>query len=472
MESVDERKHVVLLGYPSFGHMIPLLALARKIVAQNVHTTVASSQVMLDNLKQRELISAEDEHTIAFVSLYDEIRDADLDTSVWTKHWTHTLPAREKYLNTLSPANGSVSQGSTTTVNMIILDMFLGKLIPVANKRGIPCYVFSAAAIGIINNFMHVTEETPVMTTPPRNTFLPSNTSRHGSQSPIVPVLKTVALDLSQNIKSARGIIVNSFRNIEENLIEEMKTNFAQISNMEFYCVGPLVSQDVIKNSDNEMIITRKIQTWLDGKPPRSVIYISFGSIALPNPAQINEIGKTLLQLRRPFIYSLRANHHDTLPEEIRRGIRSQFDNSEPLGLVVNWAPQNVILAHPAVQVFVTHCGWNSSTETVYWKKPVVAWPVFGDQMDNAEWLVNHGMGVLVTGDRNNFKPFIQADHLGKTIEEVAGWRQSEDMGHSSSYINAAQYWGERVREATGSDGSSEKEFLCLLREKGVKFGP
>ena len=51
---------------------------------------------------------------------------------------------------------------------------------------------------------------------------------------------------------------------------------------------------------------------------------------------------------------------------------------------LVDWAPQNDVLGHPAVKAFVTHAGINSVYEAAYHAKPVVAVPLIADQPENA----------------------------------------------------------------------------------------
>ena len=51
----------------------------------------------------------------------------------------------------------------------------------------------------------------------------------------------------------------------------------------------------------------------------------------------------------------------------------------------VSWAPQNDVLGHPAVKVFVTQAGINSLYEAIYHAVPVVSVPLIADQPINAQ---------------------------------------------------------------------------------------
>lgn len=49
--------------------------------------------------------------------------------------------------------------------------------------------------------------------------------------------------------------------------------------------------------------------------------------------------------------------------------------------MVRKWFPQDDILAHDNVKLFVTHGGLLSCTESILRGKPIVGIPIFGDQM-------------------------------------------------------------------------------------------
>lgn len=64
--------------------------------------------------------------------------------------------------------------------------------------------------------------------------------------------------------------------------------------------------------------------------------------------------------------------------------------------LIQSWFPQDDILANARVKVFVTHGGLLGGTEAVYYGKPLVTIPIFGDQKLNAARSVSAGLGVRI----------------------------------------------------------------------------
>ncbi|XP_069186026.1 UDP-glucuronosyltransferase 1A8 isoform X3 [Procambarus clarkii] len=64
--------------------------------------------------------------------------------------------------------------------------------------------------------------------------------------------------------------------------------------------------------------------------------------------------------------------------------------------MVVDWLPQHDVLGHPNTVLFVTHCGQNGINEAVYHGVPIVGFPIFADQGDNARRVVDHGLGLVI----------------------------------------------------------------------------
>ena len=56
------------------------------------------------------------------------------------------------------------------------------------------------------------------------------------------------------------------------------------------------------------------------------------------------------------------------------------LDRTVGIGKVIGWAPQVAILSHPAIGGFVSHCGWNSILESLWFGVSIAAWPLYVEQ--------------------------------------------------------------------------------------------
>lgn len=79
--------------------------------------------------------------------------------------------------------------------------------------------------------------------------------------------------------------------------------------------------------------------------------------------------------------------------------------------LYKNWLPQDDILAHPNIKLFITHAGKGGVAEAQYHAVPMLALPVFADQPGNAAKVANSGYGLqldLLTLDADEFKAAVK----------------------------------------------------------------
>ncbi|KAF1758517.1 hypothetical protein GCK72_014975 [Caenorhabditis remanei] len=67
---------------------------------------------------------------------------------------------------------------------------------------------------------------------------------------------------------------------------------------------------------------------------------------------------------------------------------------------LVDWMPQQALLADPRLDLFITHGGLASTNEVAFSGKPAIMIPVFGDQTRNSRMLERHG-SVLVLRKEN-----------------------------------------------------------------------
>lgn len=193
----------------------------------------------------------------------------------------------------------------------------------------------------------------------------------------------------------------------------------------------------------------------------RSVIYISFGSMAVPDIRQVNEIAKALFSSNKPFIWSLRNEEQQSLPADILDKIAHQYSSASKF-LILDWAPQTMILKHPATKVFVSHVGWNSTMESLGHGIPIVAWPMFGDQFWNAVLVDKLKVGLVLPDTTLLFSKILLADQILAAIVEVGGWNDDHNSPRNTFFENARKV-GEIFLAAAASGGNSEmaiKKFL------------
>ena len=110
------------------------------------------------------------------------------------------------------------------------------------------------------------------------------------------------------------------------------------------------------------------------------VILASFGSVMRIIPEMLSwKIYRALEQIKHPVIMRY-DGPSKVLPENIK---------------VMKWLPQNDLLAHPKVKVFVTHCGNNGQMEALYHGVPMVGVPMFYDQHQGGARIEYQGYGNM-----------------------------------------------------------------------------
>ncbi|TVU17201.1 hypothetical protein EJB05_33220, partial [Eragrostis curvula] len=206
---------------------------------------------------------------------------------------------------------------------------------------------------------------------------------------------------------------------------------------------------DLFEHHDGEMCYL----DWLDSKPARSVVYISFGSSSVMSRKQVAEIADAMARIERPFLWVLRKDNCKNQEDDaaIRKLVAAAGGDSLG-GLVVEWCDQARVLSHPSVACFVTHCGWNSTLEAASCGVPIVAAPQYSDQGTSA-WLVQErlGTGVRAAGDGG--------------VMEAGDFVRCVATATSEAVAARAAAWRERARAAVSDGGSSDRNLREFLKQ-------
>ncbi|KZV34882.1 crocetin glucosyltransferase, chloroplastic-like [Dorcoceras hygrometricum] len=101
----------------------------------------------------------------------------------------------------------------------------------------------------------------------------------------------------------------------------------------------------------------------------------------------------------------------------IKESLENEVENED--GLIVPWCSQMEVLTHKSVGCFVTHCGWNSTLESLVSGVPVICCPHFSDQTTNAKMVEE----VWATGVRArvNGQVVTGRDEFKRCLEMVMG---------------------------------------------------
>ncbi|TKY66294.1 UDP-glycosyltransferase 72B1 [Spatholobus suberectus] len=199
-------------------------------------------------------------------------------------------------------------------------------------------------------------------------------------------------LERAKAMVIADGIIINTFLEMESDAIRALEE--LQNRKIRLYPTGPITQ----KGSSNEANESNKCLRWLDKQPPCSVLYVFFGSGGTLSQHQINELALGLGLSCQRFLWVLRVPSDSTSAAYLEAANKDplQFlpsgflERTKEKGLVVPlWAPQVQVLSHSSVGGFLTHCGWNSTLESVQEGVPLITWPLFAEQRMNAVMLTN-----------------------------------------------------------------------------------
>ncbi|XP_021743649.1 7-deoxyloganetin glucosyltransferase-like, partial [Chenopodium quinoa] len=258
-------------------------------------------------------------------------------------------------------------------------------------------------------------------------------------------------------LKQASAILLNSFDALEHDVLEALSSDFPTL-----YTLGPLqLLHDSIKGGNDEEVKTistslwkedARCLEWLDSYEPNSVVYVNFGSITVITNDQLMEFAWGLANSNQPFLWIARPDlvtgDSANLPLEF-------LEETKGRGLIASWCNQKQVLAHPAVGGFLTHCGWNSTIETLISGVPIICWPFFAEQQTNC-WFSCHKWGIGMEIDTN-----VKRGEVERQVRELLAGEKGKDMKRNA--IEWKRLANEAVATPNGSSYNNLDKVIKML---------
>ncbi|CAN6457391.1 unnamed protein product [Victoria cruziana] len=457
------KARVVLFPTPGAGHLVSILQLAKRILH---HGPGLSVTVLL--IRPLPAATATNSHVNAAAASgldFIEIPHSEPAEGEGLVHLLGFIESHKPYVReTLASLPG---------VAAFIADMFCITVIDAAAELGIPAFVFYASSAACLAATLYlptldkiyegralkeVKENIQIPGMWPMPSMVMPEPLQDKDDAAHLWFLGTTGL-----YSRLQGVLINTFHELEPTALTALTGGLCTPGGHTppIHPIGPLLGLDAAPKDGGGCI------EWLDRQPESSVAFLCFGSLSTFSEEQVREVARGLELSGARFLWSLRvrsshvgADWKGMLPAGFMERTRGR-------GLVSpGWVPQIAILAHRAVGGFVSHFGWNSALESVWFGVPMVAWPQFAEQAMNAFELVNKsGLGLRMVGEEVGARMVVGGEELGRAVralmEGKEGARAREKMmamkesgrrameeGCGSSYANLAavvQQWTRNV---------------------------
>ncbi|KAA8550622.1 hypothetical protein F0562_002306 [Nyssa sinensis] len=356
--------HVVVLPYPGRGHINPMMNLCKSIASRSndILITVVLTEEWLGFIGSDSKPANIRFATIPNVLPSELVRGADVMGFIEATQTKMKEPI-ERLLDQLE-----------TPVNLILADIILLWPVKVGNQRNIPVALLWPMSASVFSIYYHFSLDQNLHLT------IESAGSRDECVD-FIPGISSIRIaDLPSNlhqtrnggivslVSKARYLLFPSVYELESQAIDALKPKIP----IPVFSFGPAVPYSKLKDTSNGPDYMK----WLDSQPTSSVLYISLGSFLSVSSAQMDEIAAGLHLSGVRYLWVARGE-----ASRLKEGCGGS-------GMVVPFCDQLRVLLHSSVGGFWTHCGWNSTMESVFAGVPLLTFPICIDQSTNSKLIV------------------------------------------------------------------------------------
>lgn len=424
----DTKPHVAVLASPGMGHIIPLFELSKLLATRHgVHVSFLVITTGASAAQNQFFQSPSNNNIPTNLLRVINIPPVDMSTIITEEMLVLTrvcVIVKESLDRNLR----SILKELKPTA--LVVDLFTTQGIDFARELSIPVHVFYTASAGLLafsvylptldreveGEFIDLPEPIQVPGCRPERTEDLLDQVRNRK----IDEYKWFLFHMSR-LKLADGIFENSWNDLEPSTLKALREHpfYKEILKIPtVYPIGPLIKpdEDIISEKD------ASIMSWLDSQPVGSVLFVALGSGGTLSSEQLTELAwglemsgqRFILVVRKPTDASACAafftSGNDVGDDHPSVYLPEGFiKRTEGVGVIVHsWAPQAAILGHDSTGAFLSHCGWNSTLESLAHGVPIIAWPLYSEQKMNATLLAEE-VGVAV-------KPAPPPQETGKNV--------------------------------------------------------
>ncbi|KAE8702700.1 7-deoxyloganetin glucosyltransferase [Hibiscus syriacus] len=267
-------------------------------------------------------------------------------------------------------------------------------------------------------------------------------------------IMLNFCLEVSQECLEFSSIIFNTFDGLDKEVLQILADKTPNI-----YAIGPLASlcrniniPEIQHNSLNSSLWKEDASyiEWLNTMEPNSVLYVNYGSVTVMSNHHLKEFAWGLANSKYPFLWIVRLDvvrgESAVLPKEFTEEIKGR-------GFITSWCPQQQVLSHPAVGLFLSHCGWNSVLEAVSEGVPLIFWPFSADQQTNCRY------ACYTWGIAMEINPDVKRDEVESLVREMMEGDDGQRIRQKSLE------WKKKAKAAINNGGSSLINFDRMIEE-------
>ncbi|OAP06787.1 hypothetical protein AXX17_AT3G40490 [Arabidopsis thaliana] len=330
---MEAKRRKVLVPIPAQGHVTPMMQLGKALNSKGFSITVVEGHFNQVNSSSQHF------PCFKFVTIKESLPESEFGRLGGIEFMlTLNKTSEASFKDSISLL--LLQQGND--IACIIFDEYMYFCGAAAKEFNLPSVIFSTQSAANYVSHPDMQDKVVENLYPLRYKDLP--TSGMGPLDRFFELCREVA-----NKRTASAVIINTVSCLENSSLSWLE----QKVGISVYPLGPLHMTASPPSSLLEE--DRSCIEWLNKQKPRSVIYISIG---------------TLGQLETKESHCQRMS--------IKWSLR---------GYIVKRAPQIEVLGHPAMGGFWSHCGWNSILESIGEGVPMICRPFHGEQKLNAMYI-------------------------------------------------------------------------------------